>query len=259
MPIAGPDMTSITTTTTAAVLAPAPDKDSITTPPKSTSSTPEKQQVSTFDDEQDRKWETIFYNGVVEQLWLQSRHMPNGTPLSPPSWFQRNPCLFPNRPKAFIKDWDNGEIRPRRMMDDFRQVKEEKRKREEEEEERKREAEEARKRLEEEAREREEKRVIVNRKIKTQLYNAAVEELWEESRHLPNGTPLAAPSWFQWDSRLFPERPRRWIKDWDTGRPRRMVDDFWEVTEEKRKREKKDDVNEGEEEVENKEEGEQKE
>ncbi|KAK4044216.1 hypothetical protein C8A01DRAFT_31529 [Parachaetomium inaequale] len=165
---AGPAVANTnTTTTTTSGLPPSPD---LITPPKSTSTTPEKQQTQkqqlpqrpprlnplyrhslqhqlcglyaptqtprvvmrdTPHDVQHREIEALLFDCAAKQLAFENEHLPNGSALPLPP-FRRDRRLFPDRPVAWIKDWDTGWVRPRRMMDDFREVKEEKKKREEE-------------------------------------------------------------------------------------------------------------------------------
>ncbi|KAK4119304.1 hypothetical protein N657DRAFT_693783 [Parathielavia appendiculata] len=47
-----------------------------------------------------------------------SSSAPNGSPVQPPPWFQRDDDDR-DRPTMWIKDWETGAIRPRRKMDDL--------------------------------------------------------------------------------------------------------------------------------------------
>lgn len=53
--------------------------------------------------------------------WMERLHadMPNGIVVAPPPWYSYSPTLAPNRPRAWIKDWNTGAVRPRRTTNDL--------------------------------------------------------------------------------------------------------------------------------------------
>lgn len=72
---------------------------------------------------------------AIHEMAQRLASKPNGTSTLPPTWYRcpgnttSTPApIISNRPRVWIKDWDTGKIRPRRMMDDFRETEMEKEK-----------------------------------------------------------------------------------------------------------------------------------
>lgn len=55
---------------------------------------------------------------AVAQMEAESAHLPNGSPVAAPDYFRRDRA-HPGRPAAWIRDWDSGALRPRRLLDDL--------------------------------------------------------------------------------------------------------------------------------------------
>ncbi|KAK4643387.1 hypothetical protein QC761_0067300 [Podospora bellae-mahoneyi] len=51
---------------------------------------------------------------------ITSTSLPNGSTVNPPTFYQRN-WRHTGRPLVWKKDWDTGVVRPRCLMDDFRE------------------------------------------------------------------------------------------------------------------------------------------
>ncbi|KAK0673015.1 hypothetical protein QBC41DRAFT_299119 [Cercophora samala] len=59
---------------------------------------------------------------AVTVMAHQTRDKPNGTSIAPPKFYERT-REFSNRPMMWKKDWESGEIRPRRKIDDEKDAK----------------------------------------------------------------------------------------------------------------------------------------
>lgn len=63
---------------------------------------------------------------AIRQMTEHLADKPNGTAMAPPPWYRRDGDRFSiahNRPLSWIKDWETGKVRPRIMMDDFKEVR----------------------------------------------------------------------------------------------------------------------------------------
>ena len=138
---------------------------------------------------------------------------PNGTGSLPPPFYHPDHFAAPRRPSQYIKDWDTGRIRPRRLMDDLVANNQNKT------------------RVSKETPHHQKTHLETPASKEKRLRAAAIRQMTQRLANKPNGTGILPPPFYRRDRVDHPDRPMAWIKDWDDGkvRPRIMMDDFREV------------------------------